>query len=76
MDSGRAHALGRLADEKRQALGCFEYVRAAELQAQIDELSRGSQRNPAAEQAARPRPSVSTRKPPARRPARPPRKGT
>ena len=74
MDTGRAHVLSRLAAEKRQALGCFEYERAAQIQSQIDGLSVGGTHNPAAEKAASP--SRTPRKTtPVRRPARPPRKG-
>lgn len=50
----RAHVLGRLEAERRQALGCFEHQRAAELQEQIDRLSQGSAVNPAKETTGRP----------------------
>lgn len=52
---GRAVIIGRLQAELRQAEGCFEHARAAELREQIAGLSRGSADNPATETTAAPR---------------------
>lgn len=50
----RSYALERLEAERRQAVGCFEHERAAELAAQIAKLSAGAPHNPAAETTSRP----------------------
>lgn len=50
----RPYTLDRLEAERRQAEGCFEYKRAAELAAQIARLSAaGSSQNPARETTSR-----------------------
>lgn len=47
--SDRAVVLSRLEAEERQAEGCYEHDRAAELRAQIRRLSAGSAQPPARE---------------------------
>lgn len=49
----RAVVIGRLEAELRQAVGCFEHDRAAELRAQIARMSAGSTQNPAKETTGR-----------------------
>jgi excinuclease UvrABC nuclease subunit len=50
----RSRTLDRLEAERRQAEGCFEHERAAELAAQIARLSAaGSSQNPARETTSR-----------------------
>lgn len=51
----RPHVLARLEAERRQAAGCFEWRRVAELDAQIASLSRGTPESPRKETAARKR---------------------
>lgn len=50
----RAHVLGRLQAERRAALGCYEYGRVAEIDAQIRRLSAGSAAIPSRETTGRP----------------------
>jgi hypothetical protein len=49
----RSHFLSRLEAERRQAEGCFEWQRAAELAAQIRQMSAGTPASPARETTAR-----------------------
>jgi excinuclease UvrABC nuclease subunit len=49
----RAAVLAHLEAEARQAEGCFEYRRAAELRAQITQLSAGTPQPPAKETTTR-----------------------
>ena len=49
----RSHVLSRLEAERRQAVGCFEWERAAEIRAQMDRLSQGSAASPRRETAGR-----------------------
>jgi hypothetical protein len=58
---GRAYILGRLEAEARQARGCFEWRRAAEIETQIRELSAGTPASPVRETTRR-RPAASGRK--------------
>lgn len=51
---GRALVLSRLEAERRQAEGCFEHERAAELGAQIRRLSIGTAADPSRETTGRP----------------------
>ena len=62
---GRAHILSRLEAERRQATGCFEHERAAELGRQIQQLSAGDPVNPARETTAR---QTAARRPAGRKP--------
>lgn len=57
----RSHVLDRLAAERRQAAGCFEWGRVAELDQQIAVLSRGNATSPAHETTGR-RPAAATRR--------------
>lgn len=50
----RAVIIGRLEAEARQAEGCFEYGRAAELREQAKRLSAGTAASPATETTGRP----------------------
>jgi hypothetical protein len=59
--SDRAVIIGRLEAEARQAEGCFEYDRAAELRAQAARMSQGSAASPAQETTAARRPARSKR---------------
>lgn len=55
----RAVIIGRLEAEARQAEGCFEYERAAELRARAARMSAGSAQPPARETTAARRPARS-----------------
>ncbi len=52
--AGRAHILGRLQAELRQAEGCLAHERAAELRTQISQLSAGNPADPSRETTGRP----------------------
>lgn len=57
--TARAGIIGRLEAELRQAEGCYEHARAAELRTQIKQLSAGTAVPPARETTAAKRPARS-----------------